>query len=81
MAQDSMPLLVDGQQQLSLRVQRNAGDVRSVCEGKSVRFVVYEVEDGDTIADGREQAVAIFGEDKVALAIDRTEKVGELGWY
>ena len=43
-----------------------------------MRFVVYEVEDGDTVAHWREQAVAIFGEDKVAFAIDGAEQVGEL---
>ena len=43
-----------------------------------MRFVVYEVEDGDTVAHWREQAVAIFGEDEVAFAIDGAEQVREL---
>lgn len=43
-----------------------------------MRFVVYEVEDGDTVAHWREQAVAIFGEDKVAFAIDCAEQIREL---
>jgi hypothetical protein len=43
-----------------------------------VRFVVHEVEDGDAVADWRQQAVAIFGEDEVAFAIDSAEQVREL---
>jgi hypothetical protein len=43
-----------------------------------MRFVVYEVEDSDTVAYWGEQAVAIFGEDEVAFAIDSAEQVREL---
>lgn len=43
-----------------------------------MRFVVHEVEDSDAVAHWREQAVAIFGEDEVAFAIDGAEQVGEL---
>jgi hypothetical protein len=49
-----------------------------VCEGKGVRFVVHQVEDGDSVADGRQQTVAILGEDKVAFAIDGAEQIREL---
>lgn len=43
-----------------------------------MRFVVHKVEDSDAVAHWGEQAVAIFGEDEVALAIDGAEQVGEL---
>lgn len=49
-----------------------------MCEGKGVRFVVHQVEDGDAVADGRQETVAILGEDKVAFAIDGAEQVREL---
>lgn len=49
-----------------------------MCEWKGVRFVVHQVEDGDSVADGRQQAVAILGEDKVAFAIDCAEQIREL---
>jgi hypothetical protein len=43
-----------------------------------VRFVVHQIEDGDSVADGRKQTVAILGEDKVAFAIDGAEQIREL---
>jgi len=43
-----------------------------------MRFVVYKIEDGDTVAYWRQKAVAIFGEDEVAFAIDGAEQVREL---
>lgn len=43
-----------------------------------MRFVVDQVEDGDAIADGRQQGVAILGVDEVAFAIDGAEQIGEL---
>jgi hypothetical protein len=49
-----------------------------MCEWKGVRFVVHQIEDGDSVAHGRQETVAILGEDKVAFAIDGAEQVGEL---
>lgn len=41
---------------------------------------LYEVEDRNPVADGREQTGAIWGEEKVASAVDGAQQVGELGW-
>jgi hypothetical protein len=49
-----------------------------MCEGKGVRFVVHQVEDGDSVAYGRQETVAILGEDKIAFAIDGAEQIREL---
>lgn len=40
-----------------------------------MRFVVHEVEDGDTVANWRQQTVAILGVDEIAFAIDGAEKI------
>lgn len=47
-------------------------------EWQSVRSVVDQVEDCDSVSNGRKQTGAILGVDEVAFPVDRPEQVGEL---
>ena len=40
--------------------------------------MAFEVVDGDFVADGAQDAVAVFGEQQVALSVHRPEEVAEL---
>lgn len=41
--------------------------------------ILYEVEYRDPVTHGREETCAIWGEEKVASAVDGAQQVGELG--
>lgn len=43
-----------------------------------MRHILYQVEDGDPVAHGREKVGAIWTEEQVALAVDGAQQVGEL---
>lgn len=52
--EDGMALFVNAEQELAVGVQRYSCNVGPVRKGKSVRFVVDEVEDCHSVAHGRE---------------------------
>lgn len=52
MGQDGLAIFVYCDEEVALGVECKPGDIPSVGEGESVRFVVDEVEDGDAIAHG-----------------------------
>lgn len=70
-----MALLVDGEQQLAVRVECYAGDIGPMRKGQSVRLVVHQVEYSDSIADRRQELCAIPSVDEITFAIDRTKQV------
>ena len=76
--QDRLALFIDAEKELACRVECDSSDVCPVGERESVRFVVEKIEDGDAVADWREQCTAIRRVDQVAFPVDGAEQVREL---
>ena len=87
--------LIDTEQNVRIRAQRNSRNVLAVLEGECVGFVAVhkfskivatfptdlldEVKDRDAVAHGTEDRVAVGREDDISLAIHSSTQVGELG--